>query len=76
MSPEEKALLERTLQISEENNQILLKMQKAARLAFIWGIIKLAVIIVPLVAGYFFLQPFLDQAFENYGSIKEFINIE
>jgi len=74
MSPEEKVLLERTLKLSEENNRILHKMQKAARWATIWGFIKVAIVIVPLVLGYIYLQPFLDQALDNFNSVKELLN--
>ena len=74
MSPEEKMLLERTLKLSEENNQILRKMQRVARWGILWGFIKVAIIIVPLVAGYIFLQPFLEQAMENYSGIRELLN--
>jgi len=74
MNPQEKVLLERTLKLSEENNEILRKMQRTARWAVLWGFIKVAVIIVPLVAGYIFLQPFLDQAIENYSGIRELLN--
>ena len=75
MSPEEKVLLERALKLSEENNQILRKMQRAARWAVLWGFIKVAIIIVPLIIGYLYLQPFLNQALENYNSVKELLNI-
>ncbi|MDP3875105.1 MAG: hypothetical protein Q8Q22_01110 [bacterium] len=74
MNPEEKILLERTLELSEENNQILRKMQRAARWAILWGFIKVAIIIVPLVVGYLYLQPFLDQALENYNGVRELLN--
>ena len=74
MSPEEKVLLERTLKLSEENNNILHKMQRAARWAILWGFIKVAIIIVPLIAGYIYLQPFLGQAMENFNSVKELLN--
>jgi len=74
MSPEEKVLLERTLKLSEENNSILHKMQRAARWAILWGFIKVAIIIVPLVAGYLFLQPFLGQAMDNLESVKGLLN--
>ena len=74
MNPEEKVLLERTLKLSEENNQILRKMQRTARWAILWGFIKVAIIIVPLAVGYFYLQPFLDQAVKNYNSAREFLN--
>lgn len=74
MNPEEKILLERTLKLSEENNQILRKMRRAARWAILWGFIKVAIVVVPLVIGYLYLQPFLDQALENFNSVKEFLN--
>ncbi|MDP3763215.1 MAG: hypothetical protein Q8Q92_00965 [bacterium] len=74
MSPEEKVLLERTLKLSEENNQILRRMQRAARWATLWGFIKVAFIIVPLVVGYLYLQPFLNQLMENYSGAIELLN--
>jgi len=75
MSPEEKALLERTLKLSEENNRILCRMQRTARWAVLWGFIKVAIIVVPLVVGYIYLQPFFSQATENYNSVKELLNV-
>ncbi|MBI2673762.1 MAG: hypothetical protein HYX23_00575 [Candidatus Zambryskibacteria bacterium] len=75
MNPEEKALLERTLKLSEENNRILQKMQRTARWAVLWGFIKITIIIVPLVAGYFYLQPFLEQAMENYNTFRDLLNV-
>lgn len=75
MNPEDKALLERALKLSEENNLILRKMQKTAQWAVLWGFIKVAIIIVPLVVGYFYLQPFFEQAVENYNSVKGLLKI-
>jgi hypothetical protein len=74
MSPEEKTLLERTLKLSEENNLILHKIQKRAKWSTIFGLIKIVVIVVPLVAGYIYFQPFLEQAVENYSGVKEILN--
>ena len=74
MDLEEKALLERTVKLSEENNQILRKMQRAARWGLIWGFIKVLIIIVPLVAGYLYLEPYLSQAVNNYNGFKELFN--
>ena len=74
MNPEEKALLERTLKLSEENNKILRKMQRAAQWAILWGFIKFAIIVGPLIIGYLYLQPYLSRAAENYSSIRELLN--
>lgn len=75
MNPEEKHLLERTLKLSEENNKMLKRMQRIHRWAVIWGIIKAAVIIIPLVIGYLFLEPYLNEALDNYNNIKGTINL-
>ena len=75
MNPEEKVLLERALKLSEENNQILRKIERRAQWAVLWGFIKVAIIIVPLVVGYLYLQPLLDQALENFKSVKELLNM-
>lgn len=73
MNPEDKVLIERTLKLSEENNRILKKMRSAYRWAIIWGFIKAAIIIVPLVAGYIYLQPLLEQAMENLNNLRELV---
>ena len=74
MNPEERELLDRTLKLSLENNEILRKMQRAARWSTLWGFIKILIIIVPLVVGYLFLQPYLEPARENYNTIKELLD--
>lgn len=75
MEPEERRLLERSLKLSEENNRILKKLERKARWAFIWGFIKIAIIVVPLVIGYIYLQPFFEQIVESYKSVKGLINV-
>ena len=74
MNPDERVLLEHTLKLSEENNKILRGIQSAQRRATVYGLIKLALIIVPLVLGYVFIQPYLDQAVSNYNSIQGLFN--
>jgi len=70
MNPEEKSLLERTLKLSEENNHILRKLQRIHRWAFVWGFIKIAIVIVPLIAGYLYLEPYFDQTLQDIRSIQ------
>jgi len=73
MNPEERVLLEHTLKLSEENNKILRGIQSAQRRATIYGFVKLIIIIVPLIAGYLFLQPYLDQALAGYNGVQELL---
>lgn len=75
MNPEERLLLEQTLKLSQENNKMLKKIERRARWALLWWFIKMALIIVPLVLGYLFLEPYLDQAIGNYNSARELLNI-
>jgi hypothetical protein len=74
MNPEDRLLLERSLKLAKENNQILRRMQRAARWALVWGFIKAVIIIIPLVIGYLYLEPYLDQAIDNYQSVRELLN--
>ncbi len=71
MNPEERHLLERSLKLSEENNKILRKMQRIHRWAVVWGFIKVALIVVPLAIGYFYLQPYFEEASNNFSGIQE-----
>ncbi|MDO8565282.1 MAG: hypothetical protein Q7R67_01520 [bacterium] len=75
MNPEERKLLERSLKLAEENNQILHSIQARARRAAIYGFIKLALIIAPLVIGYFILEPYFGQAKDNYQNIQGLLNL-
>lgn len=73
MNPEERQLLERSLKLSEENREILLRIEKRSRRAMIWGFIKMAVIIVPLILSLVYLEPYLNKAVDNYKSIQDLI---
>jgi len=75
MNLEEKVLLERTLKLSEENNLILQKMQRTARWAVLWGFIKVTIVVVPLMVGYFYLQPFIGQIMASFSGIKETLDL-
>lgn len=73
MNPEEKVLLERALKLSEENNELLKKIEKRARWTMLWGFLKIAIIVTPFIAGYILLQPFLQPAMENFNSVMELV---
>lgn len=74
MTPEEKELLRRSLTIGEENNKILLKIQKTLRWQAVWNAVKILIVVVPLVLGYIFFQPFLGSMFNNYKEVQGMIN--
>jgi hypothetical protein len=74
MNPEEKELLADTFKLSEENNRILRGLQRTARWSIFWGFIKIALFVIPLVAGYLFLQPYLDSAMKNYSDITNLLH--
>ncbi|MES2214283.1 MAG: hypothetical protein V4465_02785 [Patescibacteria group bacterium] len=73
MSPEEKELLRRTLVLSEENNKMLKKLQGHMRWQAFWSVIKILLVVVPLILGYVFLQPYLGSALNNYQEIQGMI---
>lgn len=75
MNPEERQLLERSLKLSEDNNRMLKKIERRARLAFVWGFVKVLIIVIPLVASYIFLEPYFNQVKNNYDDFKNTLNL-
>lgn len=73
MNPEEKQLIERTLELSLENNRMLYKIQRNARWGRIWGLIKFLIIVIPLVIGFLYLEPHIRAILENLNAVKEIL---
>jgi hypothetical protein len=71
MSPEEKSLLHETAELARENNKIL----KALRRGQVWSrwirIFYWLVIIGLSIAGYYAIQPYVDDAKSVIGEIGE-----
>ncbi len=59
MNPEEKHQFDRLLKLTEENNEMLRKIRRNTKWTFIWGIVKIAIFVVPFIIAYFFLEPYL-----------------
>lgn len=68
MTPEEKKLLERVYELSEENNEMLVSMRRSMRLARIWSIVYWVFIIGSAVGAYYIIQPYIDNILKVYGS--------
>jgi len=75
MNPEEKSLLKRAVELSEENNHILRKMQRIARWKRFWGFIKIAVIVILLVFGYVRLAPYVENLAKDLNETKSLLPI-
>jgi len=70
MEPNEKEMLKKTLELSQDNN----KMLKAIRRSMFWGrvtkIIYWVVIIGAAVGVYYYIEPYLNDAVGIYGNFK------
>ncbi len=60
MTPEEKNMLERTLRLAEENNGLLVKMNRRARTGHILQIFYWLLIIGLSFGAYYFIQPYVN----------------
>jgi hypothetical protein len=67
MNPEDRALLERALKLSEDNNIILKKMENHAKWGKIWGFVKVVLFVLPFIVGYLYLAPLLGPSLKNFG---------
>lgn len=70
MQPEEREMLKKTLELSQENN----KMLKAIRRSMFWGkvvrIVYWIVIIGAAIGLYYYIEPYIDGAIGAYGNLK------
>lgn len=67
---EQKHLLGRILELTEENNAMLHKMRRAARWSRLIHIFYWVLIIGSAIGTFYFVQPFIDQFLEIYGNIN------
>ncbi len=71
MDEESKKLLEETLELSRENNQILQSMKRSMRLARVMSFIYWIFIIGSAVGAYYLVQPYVDSLMGAYESASE-----
>jgi len=74
MTPEEKDLLKRVAELSEENNDMLRSMRRAMRFARFMSILYWVLIIGSAVGAYYFVQPYVDMVTGAYGDTKESVD--
>lgn len=68
MNEEEKRMLEETLALVKENNEMLQKVRRIQKMNFFFKILYWVLIIGVAVGLFYFLQPFVDQL---KGAVKE-----
>ncbi len=71
MDQESKEMLERTLELAEENNKMLHSMRRSMQIARIMSFLYWAVIIGSAIGAYYFIEPYLQQVISVYQSAGE-----
>jgi len=70
----ERDLLERILDLSEENNKILRKIERANRWGLIFRVIYWLFIIGAAVGLYYYIQPYETSLIHTYQSFQAFMD--
>ncbi|MDE2399742.1 MAG: hypothetical protein KGL67_01895 [Patescibacteria group bacterium] len=68
MSPEERELLNRSVKLAEENNEMLHSMHRSLRLQRIMSIVYWVFIIGSAIGAYYIIAPYLNQLKSLYES--------
>ncbi len=74
MSPEERELLERSVELAEENNKILRHMRRSLLWSRAMNILYWVLIIGSLIGAYYFLQPYIKQVLNLYNTAQGNLN--
>jgi len=74
MTPEERELLDKSVRLGEENNQILRSMRRSQRLASIARATYWIIIIGSAVGAFYLLQPYIDKVKNVYSGANDVLN--
>jgi hypothetical protein len=74
MEPGLHDLLERLLDLTEENNKILRKMQRMERISTIFRIIYWLFVIGAAIGLYYYIQPYQNSLIHTYQSFQAFVD--
>jgi len=74
MTPEERELLKKSIELSEESNKILRSMRRATRWNNVFRVIYWIVILGAAFGAYYFIQPYVSAVTDAYTGIKSDIN--
>ncbi len=69
MNPEEKAALKHIAKVSEENNLMLRRIQRNARFATFFVIVKWTILLGIAIGAFYYLQPVVQKVDEIYSTV-------
>jgi hypothetical protein len=77
MDPQDKRILLRTLELAEENNEMIAKMWRSYRVGRAMRVLYWVIIIGVSIGALYFIQPYVDAVRDTYsglsGDINEFL---
>ncbi len=74
MTPEEKQLLQKTLELVQENNKMLHHVKRMDRISMILRLSYWIIIIGISLGAVYFLQPYIDGVLKAYKGVENFIH--
>lgn len=74
MTPEEKILLNKTLEIAEENNKMLRSLTRSMKIARIMSAIYWVFIIGSAVGAFYLIQPYIEALMATYKDASNSFN--
>jgi len=74
MDPEEKIMLERAIDLSEENNQMLKKLVRAMRWGRLVRFLYWGILIAISVGSFYYVQPYINDLLGVYGDARDTFN--
>jgi len=74
MDSQDRELLLRTAKLAEDNNRRLRRVERNLFWSQIWGIVKVAIIVIPLILGYFYLEPHFGSLSGSIDQAKQILN--
>ena len=69
MTPEERQLLQKAVDLSEENNKILRGIRRSNRFGTAFKVLYWVAIIAISYGAYVYIQPYVDQLLKTYNSV-------
>jgi len=74
MDPEEKIMLKRAIDLSEENNQMLKKLVRAMRWGRLVRFLYWGILIAISVGSFYYVQPYINDLLGVYGDARDTFN--